>query len=187
MVLGTDDVVIRGSPPLQALPIDMHDTLGEYGRERAMVSVKGVETANFTACRRVSVSVEALQHNDMLGESDEVVEHLVDCGPDMFMSIAEEETGRARTLENAVDTAVSPSLPQENMGQLESVLWRQSNAFRRVLRGDPARRVEPLHVTLKAGARAVKAYARTYSPISRSWIVACMGTLAASKLVFLNS
>lgn len=58
-------VVMPGSLTLQAFGIEVYDTLQECARKRGMVSVKRVETANSEACRRVSVSIEALQHNDM--------------------------------------------------------------------------------------------------------------------------
>lgn len=110
-----------------------------------MVSVKGVKTANSIAYRRVSVSIEALRHNDMLGETEnEVVEQLVGRGPDMFLLPAE-ATKRAQASEDAVNAGLS----QENVGQLESVLSRRWNAFRIALPGDPPARVEPLRVTLK--------------------------------------
>lgn len=42
--------------------------------------------ANFKACRRVSASIESLQHNDSLGRPDEIVERLVGRGLYLFMS-----------------------------------------------------------------------------------------------------
>ena len=46
--------------------------------------------------------------------------------------------------------------------------------------------MEPLRITLKPGARAVKARGRTYSPAKASWLAACVATLVALGLVFLN-
>ena len=59
--------------------------------------------------------------------------------------------------------------------------------FRRELRrGDPPARVEPLRVTLKPGARPVKARTRVYNPVKIAWLAACMASLAALGLVFFN-
>lgn len=95
------------------------------------------------------------------------------------MSLAKEEIGQAQAFENVVHAAVDAGLAQENVGQLEHVLSRRWNMFRRSLRGDPRPRVEPLRVTLKPGVRAVKAHARTNSLVTMAWIITCIATLIA--------
>lgn len=71
-----------------------------------------------------------------------------------------------------------------------SWLWHISsgrwNAFRHAFHGDPSASVEPLFVTLKRGARAVKAHGRKHSPAKASWLAACVASLVALGLVFLN-
>ena len=56
---GDDDVVILGNPTLKLLGIDVYDSLGARTRERAALA--GVDTAAYRQCRRVIVSVDALQ------------------------------------------------------------------------------------------------------------------------------
>ena len=56
---GDDDVVILGNPTLKALGIDVYDTLGARTREQA--NIAEVDTAAYKQCRRVMVSVDALQ------------------------------------------------------------------------------------------------------------------------------
>ena len=56
---GDDDVVILGKPTLKLLGIDVSDSLGARARERAGLTV--VDTAAYRQCRRVTVSVDALQ------------------------------------------------------------------------------------------------------------------------------
>ena len=65
---------------------------------------------------------------------------------------------------------------------LREVIGSRWNAFRRgVRRGDP-----PARVDRRAGARPVKARPRVYNPIKTAWLAACMASLAALGLVFLN-
>ena len=73
------------------------------------------------------------------------------------------------------------------MERLRELIGRRWNAFHRGFRpGDPPARVEPLRVTLRPGARPVKARPRVYNPIKIAWLAACMASLAALELVFLN-
>lgn len=88
---------------------------------------------------------------------------------------------------DAVHVADDPGLSQKKVNQCEGVLSRRWNAFRRALLDDPPARVEPLRAILKPGARAVKAYARTYVPVKKLSIVACTATLLALEQMFVNS
>ncbi|CAM9632726.1 unnamed protein product [Sphacelaria rigidula] len=69
---------------------------------------------------------------------------------------------------------------------LRGILYSHVNAFRRALRGDPPARVEPMRVTLKPGAAAVKAKPREYDPVKSSWLASCMGAFVAFGSVFTN-
>ena len=84
---GDDDVIILGNPTLKALGIDVYDSLGARARERA--GLAGVETGAYKRCRRVSLSVEALQHVNTRDEesADKAVERLASRGPDVGMSL----------------------------------------------------------------------------------------------------
>jgi len=74
----------------KALGIDVYDSLG--ARARASAKMAGVETAAYQQCRRVSLSVDALQQVDAREEQpDEAVERLAERGPDIGMSPEEEE------------------------------------------------------------------------------------------------
>ena len=74
---GDDDVVILGNLTLKLLGIDVYDSLGARARERAALT--GVNTAAYRQCRRVIVSVDALQQQPRgtPEEPDEAVERLV--------------------------------------------------------------------------------------------------------------
>ena len=81
--------------------------------------------------------------------------------------------------------SVAAGLDESHVEHLREVIERRWNAFRRALRrGDPPARVEPLRVTLKPGARTVKARLRVYNPIKTAWLAACMASLAVWGLVF---
>ena len=62
---GDDNVVIRGNATLKLLVgIDVYDSLGTRARERP--ALIGVDTAAFRQCRRVAISVDALQQQNEL-------------------------------------------------------------------------------------------------------------------------
>ena len=54
-----DDVVILGKPGLKLLGIDVCDSLGAHAQKHAALT--GIETAAYQQCRRIIVSVDALQ------------------------------------------------------------------------------------------------------------------------------
>ena len=115
------------------------------------------------------------------------MERLVARGPDIDMSPEEELRARSEALEEAVLASASAGLDESHVERLCDVIGRRWNAFRRGLRrGDPPARVEPLRLTLKPGARSVKARPRVYNPVKTAWLAACMVSLAALVLVFLS-
>ena len=78
-------------------------------------------------------------------------------------------------------------LRYSHVERLREVIGNRWNAFRRGLRrGDLSARVELLVVTLKPGARPVKAGPRVYNPVKTAWLEECMASLAVLGLVFLN-
>ncbi|CAM9802748.1 unnamed protein product, partial [Sphacelaria rigidula] len=102
------------------------------------------------------------------------------------MEPAEEESARMAALEESVIDAVANGLNVSKVECLRGILCRHVNAFRRALMGDPPARVEPMRVTLKPGAAAVRAKAKRYDPVKSSWLASCMGALVAFGLVFRN-
>ena len=185
---GDDDVVILGNPTMKALGIDVYDSLGARAREQAALT--GVDTAAYRKCRRVTVSVEALQQPMSVQEEepDEAVARVVARGPETDMSPEEELQSRSEALERAVEASAAIGLDDSSVDCLREIIGRRWNAFRRALRpGDPPARVEPLKVTLKPGARPVKARPRVYNPIKTAWLAACMASLVALGLVFVNA
>ena len=175
---GDDDVVIIGNPTLTTLGIDVDDSLGARARERA--ALVGVDTAAYRHCRRVTVSVDALQKQQTSftpEKPDETVERSVARGPDIDMSPEDELRARSEALEGAVQASSAAGLAESHVERLRDVIGRRWNAFRRGLhRGDPPAR----------GARPVKAKPRVYNPIRTAWLAATMALLAALELVFLN-
>ncbi|CAM9924409.1 unnamed protein product, partial [Sphacelaria rigidula] len=93
---------------------------------------------------------------------------------------------RRVSLSGSVTDAVKNGLEVSKAERLRGILYSHVNAFRRALRGDPPARVEPMRVTLKPGAAAVKAKPRRYDPVKSSWLASCMGALVAFGLVFRN-
>ena len=146
-------------------------------------------TAAHRQCCRVTVSVEVLQQQTSLTpeEPDEAIERLMARGPNIDMSPEEEVWARSEALEGAVQASAATGMGESYVKRLREVIGRRWNVFRRGLRwGDPPARVEPLRVTLKPGARPVKARLRVYNPIKTAWLAACMASLAALGLVFLS-
>ena len=85
-------------------------------------------------------------------------------GHDIDKSPEEELRARSEALEGAVQASAAAGLRDSHVERLREVIGRGRDAFQRVLRrGDPAARVEPLCVTLKPGARSVKARPRVYN------------------------
>ena len=107
--------------------------------------------------------------------------------PDIDMSPEEELRARYEALKGAVQAAAAARLRDPYVEHLREVIGSRWNEFRRGLRrGYLPARVEPLRVALKAGARPFKARPRVYNPIKTAWLAACMASLAALGLVFLN-
>ena len=87
----------------------------------------------------------------------------------------------------AVQTAAAAGLQDSHVERLHEVIGRRWNVFHRALRrSNPPSRVEPLRVTLKPGARPVKARPRVYNPIKPACLATCMASLATLGLVFFN-
>lgn len=104
----------------------------------------------------------------------------------MLVTPQEEEAGRAEALKIVVQAAAVTDLPDNHQPRLRQVVSRRWNAFRRALREDPSASMELLLMTLKPGAQAAKARGRKYSPARASWLTACVTTLVALALVFVN-
>ena len=139
---GDDDVVILGNPTLKLLGIIYYDSFVARARERA--PPKGVDTAAYRQCRRVTVSIDALQQQTSLTPeaSDEAVELLVARGPDIDMSPEEELRARSEALEGAAQASAAAGLDDSLVERLRGVVGRRWNAVRRGLRrGDPPVRV----------------------------------------------
>ena len=101
-------------------------------RERAALT--GVDTAVYRQCRRVTVSVDALQ------QPDESVDRLVARWPDIDMSLEEELRSRSEALEGAVRASAAAGLRDSHVERLRDVIGSRWNAFRRGLhRGDRPR------------------------------------------------
>ena len=161
---GDDDVVILDNPTLKLLGSDVYDILGTRARECAALT--GVDTAAYRQCRRVIVSVDSLQQQQCGApeEPDEAVERLMARGPKIDMSPEEELRDRCVALEEVVLASAAAGLDESHVERLCDAIGRRLNAFRRGLRRvDPPAPVEPLRVTLKPGARPVKARPRVYT------------------------
>ncbi|CAM9506995.1 unnamed protein product, partial [Sphacelaria rigidula] len=106
----------------------------------------------------------------------------------MFMNPAEEESAWKIALEESVTDAMAKGLSVSNAERLRGILHRRVIAFRRVLRGDPLARVEPMCVQLKPGGSTVKTKPRRrYDPVKSSWLMSCLAALLALGLMFRNS
>ena len=91
-------------------------------------------------------------------QTDEVTDELLAQGPRMFMEPEEEMQARKAALVTAVFEAERSGLPPDCATRLrELVLDTHRGAFRRALVGEPPAAVEPMKVTLKPEARAVRA------------------------------
>ena len=146
-----------------------------------------VENSSYLAARRVTISVDAFQTEQVQETpADEAVERLVDRGPDMFLDPAEEKEGRNRALADSVRQAEQQGLSAEGAFRLRDILARRVDSFRRALCGDPPANVETMRLTLKPQAKAVKAKPRRYDPVKTGWIATCITALLAFGLVFKN-
>ena len=108
---GSDDVFL-GLPTLKDLGVDPYERIWDSMRQRMSPPNQGVEIPAFLGCRRVSLSVAALQEAEgqATEEPDLAVERLVERGPEMFMDPAEEESARKVALEESVTDAVAQGL-----------------------------------------------------------------------------
>ncbi|CAB1109830.1 unnamed protein product [Ectocarpus sp. CCAP 1310/34] len=183
---GTDDVVIIGDPTLTKLGIDVYEAMAQHALKERDMEVRGVDTPGFHEARRISVSVEAFTQRAAPDPPDAAVERLVARGPDMVMTPAEEEAGRADALDRAVDSAADAGLSPWGLDRLRQVVDRRFNVFRRGVRGDPPANVPPMTVKLKTGAKPVKARLRTYNPDKTKWLTTCLAALVALGLVYVN-
>ena len=122
---GDDDAVILGNPTLKLLSIDVYDSLGARARERAALT--GVNTAAYRQCRRVIVSVTALQQQPCgtPKEPDGAVERLVAPGPDIDMGPMEELRARSEALEEAVLALATAGLDEWHVERLRDVIGRR--------------------------------------------------------------
>ena len=183
---GDDDKVIIGAPTLAKLGIDVYQNLGKVAQERRDMHISGIETPDFCAARRVTVSVDAFARQPEPDPPDEAVERLIERGPEMIMTPAEEEAGRAAALDRAVSQAADNGMSSSGVGRLTDIIGRRYNAFRRALRGDPPAKVPPMKVTLKPGATPVKARVRSYNPDKTNWLTTCLAALVAMGLMYFN-
>lgn len=90
---GNGNVLIIVNPTLSALGIDVYDSLGERTRAGHGIVIRGVDSASFHDCRRVTKSVDEMQRLHESEECDEAVERLVARSPDVTMTPAQEEAG----------------------------------------------------------------------------------------------
>lgn len=100
---GTDDVLVRGFAMLEVLDLDIYAGLTECTRRKPEGRAQLVKNANYVACRRVSLSVEAMQQqptNEQIG--NKAAKHVVESGPEMVMDPVIEETEQKIRLEDAV-------------------------------------------------------------------------------------
>lgn len=134
---GNDDAVILGRPTLRALNVDLDQHL-----QTQTARFRGVESSNLCASRRVTLSIDALRPHDLAEPPDEAVERLVSRGPDMIMSPAQEESGRAEALDNAVQSAAAAGLSPQGVGKLHSIVDRRRCTYIGALRPRNSDRVQ---------------------------------------------
>lgn len=102
----TNNVVILRCPTLDMLGPDIYAGLRECTQQKVERPTKPMKSAEYIVCRRVSLSVEAMQQQPM----DEkvlyqAVERVVELDPEMVMEPVVEETERRMALEQAVSPA----------------------------------------------------------------------------------
>ena len=115
------------------------------------------------------------------------MERLVAREPNIDMGPEEELQARSAALDLTVLASVAAGLDESHEERLRDVIGRIWSAVRRGLRrDDPPARVESMGVTLKPGARPVKARPRVYNPVKTAWLAAYMASLTALGLVFSN-
>ena len=183
---GTDDVVIMGSPLLEALGIDVYSSLGACARARN-TSERGVATPELKDCRRVDVRVEALQQpGDKEAPVNSSVERLLPGDPATSVYLKQEldELDGTHAPEGAVQGAATGGETESGVSQLREPGRSGTNVFRRVLRGYSSGRAEPLKVIPKSAAGAAKARTRAYFPVQVAMLARCIATLVALGLVY---
>lgn len=184
----TADVLILGCPTLEVLVLDIYDGLMECARQRVEHRAKPVGHVNYIACRRVNLSVGAMQQQPVDDEqvANQAVERVIGRDPEMVMKPVVEEMERRMVLEQTMSIVIRNGLdPPQFVGWRGLALKRQWSAFRRALGGDPPVKVRPLHVVLEPDARTVKVRSCTYCPMEAAWLAACMSMLMGMVLVVL--
>lgn len=89
----------------------------------------------------------------------------------MSMVPHQELAERTIALEETVLTASNNGMSDRGVGKLREVGGRRAHASWRALRSDPPARVEPLKLTFKPGAVAVKTRPRVYAAVKMAWLV----------------
>lgn len=162
------DVLFLGCPTLEVLGLDIYIGLTEYAQQKVQRRAKPVGNANFIACRGVSMLVEAMQQQPMVGEqaANQTVERMVERDPEMVMEPVIEKTERRMVMEQTVNTIARNgwNLPLI-AGWKRVVLQCRWNALSRALSGDPPVKGEPLRVILEPDKRPVRARPCTHSPV----------------------
>lgn len=59
---GKDEMIILGGATLKKSVIDVYDSLAARARQKATAFVEGVKNRALSKCRRLAVTVKALQH-----------------------------------------------------------------------------------------------------------------------------
>lgn len=107
----------------------------------------GVENPGNLSSRRVMLSVSASQYGrDVEPKTDEAVEQPLCHGPEIIMAPYNELREHGVGLDRGVQQALEKGLPKENAQNLREILSRHVDAFRRVLRGDPPAKMEPMKI-----------------------------------------
>ncbi|CAM9167047.1 unnamed protein product [Sphacelaria rigidula] len=179
----TDDVKIMGSPTLEALGIDVYSSLGDCARARN-TSVQGVNTPDFTDCRRSSIAVDALQQPG--GRAEPVyssVERLLSRSLAMSISPKQELAELDVAPEGAVQATADNGISESDVSQIREPVRSRASIFRRTLHGYPPPRVEPLKVKFKPVVVEAKARPRAYFSVRMALLARCIATLVALELV----
>ena len=126
---GSDGVLLLELPTLKDLGVDPYERIWDSMQQRVSPANQGVDTPALLGSRRVSLSVAALQEaGGQATEEPDLVERLVERGPEMFMDPAEEESARKVALEASVTDAVAQGLSVSKAERLRGILSRRFNA-----------------------------------------------------------
>lgn len=136
---GDDDVELIASPA-KVIGVGAFESLDDHARAGRAASVTGAKSWT-VRCLRVTPSVDAVQLQDQEQGHDEAVECLTSRGPNMTISPGEEQAGRAKALDAAVNSAVTSGLFRDMVGALRGISARRSSAFRRGERDIPPAKV----------------------------------------------